>query len=85
MQGTLNEQALGLIDAIRTAGGIESHVSRQAIAGAMGKPRLSASDTAVLDLLASALVFGVLFCFCFGFWLFFAFWISSSLLARKRI
>ena len=53
MQGTLNEQALGLIDAIRTAGGIESHVSRQAIAGAMGKPRLSASDTAVLDLLAS--------------------------------
>ncbi|MFZ4827599.1 MAG: hypothetical protein ACOYLB_09585 [Phototrophicaceae bacterium] len=53
MQGTLNEQSLGLIDAIRTAGGITVYVSRQAIARSMGKPRLSASDTAVLDLLAS--------------------------------
>lgn len=53
MQGKLNQQARELIDAVRAAGGVESFVSRAAVARALGKSRLSASDTAVLDLLGS--------------------------------
>lgn len=53
MNGKLNEQALMLIDGINKAGGNKAFVSRNSIARALGKPRLSASDTAVLDLLAS--------------------------------
>lgn len=51
--GKLNEQAITLINAIQSAGGTEDFVSRNAIAKILGKSRLSASDTAVLDLLAS--------------------------------
>jgi hypothetical protein len=53
VKGRLNEQAIALIEAIGNAGGTDMYVSRSAIAKALGKPRLSASDTAVLDLLAS--------------------------------
>ncbi len=53
IKGQLNEQAVALIEAIGNAGGTEMYVSRNTIAKALGKPRLSASDTAVLDLLAS--------------------------------
>lgn len=53
MNGQLNEQALALITAITDAGGSREFVSRNMIARVMGKSRLSASDTAVLDLLAS--------------------------------
>jgi len=53
VQGHLNEQAVALIHAIGEAGGTEGFVSRNNIAQALGKARLSASDTAVLDLLAS--------------------------------
>lgn len=53
MKGQLNEQAIMLIQAIDKAGGNDQFVSRNTIARALGKARLSASDTAVLDLLAS--------------------------------
>ncbi len=53
IQGQLNEQAISLIYAIGDAGGTQEYVSRNTIAKKMGKARLSASDTAVLDLLAS--------------------------------
>lgn len=53
ISGKLNEQAVMLINAINRAGGNDSFVSRNSIAKVLGKARLSASDTAVLDLLAS--------------------------------
>ena len=53
INGQLNPQAVTLITAIREAGGTDNYVSRNTIAKVMGKSRLSASDSAVLDLLAS--------------------------------
>jgi len=53
LDGKLNDQAIILITAINDAGGTSRFVSRNTIAQVLGKSRLSASDTAVLDLLAS--------------------------------